>query len=236
MVSQLCPSRLFQKRVRIDIMHVVITGASRGIGAGLADLYREAGHRVTGTGRSVASGATQVQLDVTRPSDHAAMAQALEDEPIDLLVCNAGVYFDKSEGLDAGYNAEMWAATFAANVTGVFLSVQSMLPMLRMAEGGKIAIISSQMASSTHAPGGSYIYRASKAAALNLGRNLATDLKDEGIAVGIYHPGWVQTDMGGGVADLTVDASVQGLAQRFAVLSMGTTGCFETWDGCVHDF
>ena len=214
-------------------MHVVITGASRGIGAGLAELYRETGHRVTGTGRSVVS---DIQLDVTIPSDHALMAQALADQPIDLLVCNAGVLFDRSEALEDGYNAEMWAAMFAANVTGVFLSVQSMLPMLRLAKNAKIAIISSQMASSTHALGGSYIYRSSKAAVLNLGRNLATDLRDEGIAVGIYHPGWVQTDMGGDVADITVDASVHGLAMRFTELSIETTGCFETWDGRAHDF
>ena len=63
---------------------------------------------------------------------------------------------------------------------------------LKLAEGAKIAIISSQMASDTKASGGSYIYRASKAAALNLGRNLATDLRKDGIAVGIYHPGWVK--------------------------------------------
>lgn len=214
-------------------MHVVITGASRGIGAGLADVYRAAGHRVTGTGRSVAA---DMQLDVTRPSDHAAMAAALADDPIDLLICNAGVYFDRNEALEDGYNAEMWAATFAANVTGVFLSVQAMLPMLRKAQGAKIAIISSQMASSVAAPGGSYMYRASKAAALNLGRNLSTDLRDEGIAVGIYHPGYVQTDMGGAGADITVAASVEGLALRFAALNMSTTGCFETWDGRAHAY
>jgi NAD(P)-dependent dehydrogenase (short-subunit alcohol dehydrogenase family) len=214
-------------------MHVVITGASRGIGAGLADLYRETGHRVTGTGRSVVS---DIQLDVTIPSDHIAMADALADQPVDLLVCNAGVLFDRKETLDDGYNPEMWAAMFAANVTGVFLSVQAMLPMLRMSPKPKIAIISSQLASTTHAGGGQYIYRASKAAALNLGRNLATDLRDEGIAVGVYHPGWVQTDMGGDGADISVDASVQGLAMRFNALNIETTGCFETWDGRSHDY
>lgn len=111
-----------------------------------------------------------------------------------------------------------------------------MLPMLRLAKAPKIAIISSQMASHTRAPGGSYIYRASKAAVLNLGRNLSTDLASEGIAVGIYHPGWVQTDMGGAEGDITVDASVQGLALRFDALGMATTGCFETWDGRAHAY
>ena len=121
------------------------------------------------------------------------------------------------------------------NVTGVFLTIQSLLPNLRAANG-KIAIISSQMASDTTAPGGSYIYRASKAAALNLGRNLASDLKREKIAVGIYHPGWVQTDMGGSSADITVEQSAKGLMQRFSALSLASTGCFETWDGTQHPY
>ena len=214
-------------------MTILITGASRGIGAGLAAYYEATGAEVIGTGRSVTAA---LQLDVTRPDSHAELAQALEGKPIDLLVCNAGVYLDKGHDLETGYGADIWAQTFAANVTGVFLTVQTLLPNLRAATGAKIAIISSQMASHTRAPGGSYIYRASKAAALNLGRNLAADLASEGIAVGIYHPGWVQTDMGGPAADITTDEAVAGLVERFASLSMETTGCFETWDGRAHPY
>ena len=212
-------------------MHVVITGATRGIGAGLADHYRAAGHVVTGTGRSAGA---PVTLDVTQPADHTDMARTLDGKAVDLLVCNAGVYLDKGEALETGYAADLWAQTFAANVTGVFLTVQSLLPNLRAAAAPKIAIISSQMGSSTHAKGTSVIYRVSKAAALNLGFNLAHGLREDGIAVGIYHPGWVRTDMGGAEADIGVDEAVAGLAQRFAALSVETTGCFETWDGRTH--
>ncbi|APX12046.1 SDR family NAD(P)-dependent oxidoreductase [Tateyamaria omphalii] len=213
-------------------MHILITGATRGIGAGLAAAYRDMGHDVTGTGRS--SGA-EVTLDVTQPQDHRAMAAQLAGRTIDLLVCNAGVYLDKGSDLETGYAADLWAQSFAANVIGVFLTIQTLLPNLRAAPAPRIAIISSQMASHTRAPGGSYIYRASKAAALNLGRNLAADLAGE-VAVGIYHPGWVQTDMGGGSADITVDEAVAGLVDRFAALSHETTGCFETWDGRAHAY
>lgn len=214
-------------------MHIVITGANRGIGAGLAAQYRANGHTVSGTARDTSQA---IQLDVTDPAAQAAIAARLQGQAVDLLICNAGVYVDKGQSLEDGYPAEMWAQTFAANVTGVFLTVQSVLPALRAAKGAKIAIISSQMASHTRAPGGSYIYRASKAAALNLGRNLAADLAGDGIAVGIYHPGWVQTDMGGTSADITTDQAVSGLAARFDHLSMDTTGCFETWDGRAHAY
>ena len=214
-------------------MHIVITGANRGIGHALMSHYRAEGHVVTGTSRE---GGALAQLDVTDPASVAAFAQALEGRAVDLLVCNAGVYLDKHETLTKGYPAQMWADTFAANVTGVFLSVQALLPNLQAAQAGKIAIISSQMASHTRAPGGSYVYRASKAAALNLGRNLAADLAPLQIAVGIYHPGWVRTDMGGDAAEISVDQAADGLLDRFAALDMAATGCFQTWDGHDHAY
>jgi NAD(P)-dependent dehydrogenase (short-subunit alcohol dehydrogenase family) len=114
--------------------------------------------------------------------------------------------------------------------------VHALLPNLRQGKQSRIAIISSQMGSSTRASGGSYIYRASKAAAVNLGRNLARDLVSEHIVLGIYHPGWVQTDMGGSGADISPSASASGLVSRIAALSPDTTGCFETWDGRPHPF
>ena len=214
-------------------MHIVITGAGRGIGRTLTEWYRAEAHEVTGTARD---GSETVTMDVTDPAGPTALKDHLGDRPVDLLVCNAGVYLDKGQPLDNGYPAQMWADSFAVNVTGVFATIQALLPNLRASGNGKIAIISSQMASQTRAPGGSYIYRASKAAVLNLGRNLAVDLEPEGIAVGIYHPGWVQTDMGGASADITADQAARGLMARFAALDLAHTGCFETWDGRDHPF
>jgi len=214
-------------------MAVLITGANRGIGRALYDHYSAQGKTI-GTARD--AGAEFEQLDVRDAASHAALAGRLSGVPIDLLVCNAGTYPDKGHKLRGGYPAQMWADTFATNVTGVFLSVQSLLDNLALAPAPKIAIISSQMASQKKAPGGSYIYRSSKAAALNLGRNLASDLAPEGIAVGIYHPGWVQTDMGGAAASITTHQSRDGLVQRFAELSVATTGCFLTWDGQPHAY
>jgi NAD(P)-dependent dehydrogenase (short-subunit alcohol dehydrogenase family) len=214
-------------------MHILITGANRGIGAGLAAAYHDRGAEITATARN-AEGLHR--LDVTDPMSIRVLADKLGDRALDLLVCNAGVYLDKGQSLEDGYAPEIWADTFAVNVTGVFLTVQALLPNLGRATAPKIAIISSQMGSSTRAPGGSYIYRASKAAALNLGRNLAADLKPRGIAVGIYHPGWVQTDMGGGAAAITTKEAVAGLVARFEALDLDTSGCFETWDGRAHPY
>lgn len=211
-------------------MSILITGANRGIGQALWLAYQKAGQDVTGTMRT-APVEGYVQLDVADPASQAELGRLWGDRSLDLLICNAGIYPDKGQTLETGYPAEMWANAMATNVTGVFLTVQTMLPALRRAKGAKIAIISSQMASDARAPGGSYIYRASKAAALNLGRNLAKDLQADGISVGIYHPGWVRTDMGGRMADVSVEEAAAGLIARFAALSPVTTGAFEAFDG-----
>ena len=214
-------------------MHIVITGANRGIGHELFDRYTAAGHDVTGTARQ---GGDYLPLDVTQPGDFKTLAEQMDARPIDLLICNAGQYQDKGHTLAEGYPPEMWAQMMATNVTGVFLTIQTLLPNLQMSKNSKIAIISSKMATQAQAPGGSYIYRSSKAAVLNLGRNLAMDLKGLDISVGIYHPGWVRTDMGGDGGDISVNEAAQGLMQRFDALNPQTTGCFEAYDGSAQAF
>ena len=210
-------------------MHVVITGANRGIGLELARLYELEGHSVTKTARTPTPGFAS--LDVDDPASHRAFVASLDGQPVDLLIANAGVNFDTGHRLDDGYPLEHWSQTFLTNVTGVFMNVQSMLPLLRAASAPKIAIISSQLASSTRSGTGLLIYRASKAAVLNLGRNLAQELAGERLPVGIYHPGWVQTDMGGSNADIDTQTSAAGLLEQIHKLSPETSGIYEDYKG-----
>ena len=212
----------------------MIIGANRGIGRALLDGYLERGWECIATSRKeqvAEDNVSWIKLDVRDPNNHIPITGEL-----DLLICNAGVFLDRGDKIGSGFEAELWEDTFATNVTGTYLAIETQLEALRSANNPKIAIISSQMASDTTAPGGSYIYRSSKAASLNLGRNLATDLKSEGISVGIYHPGWVQTDMTSNKGKLTPTESANGLIERFSALSIETTGCFETWDGRIHPY
>jgi NAD(P)-dependent dehydrogenase (short-subunit alcohol dehydrogenase family) len=214
-------------------MTVLITGANRGIGAAMLAHYRHTGTPAFGTARRPEG--DLLPLDVTQPESLRELTRRLNGLPLGLLVCNAGVYTDVGQTLEAGYAPALWAQSFSTNVMGVFLTIQALLPNLRAARG-KVAIISSAMASDARAPGGSYVYRASKAAALNLGRNFAADLRPEGIAVGIYHPGWVKTNMGGPQAEITVAQSVAGLTARFDALDLAHSGCFESYDGAAIPF
>lgn len=213
---------------------VMIVGANRGIGRALLDGYLKRGWECVATSRDEQESednVTWMKLDVRDPDNHITVKGEL-----DLLICNAGVFLDRGDKIGSGFEANLWEDTFATNVTGTYLTIETQLEALRASKNSKIAIISSQMGSDTTAPGGSYIYRSSKAASLNLGRNLATDLKSEGISVGIYHPGWVQTDMTRNKGRLTPTESADGLIERFSELSIKTTGCFETWDGKIHPY
>lgn len=221
----------------------LITGANRGIGLAMARLATERGDLVLAAARRPGAAlaladlarrnrnVSVLNLDVTDPEEMAAAAAALEDAPIDLLICNAGQYLARGGLDDPEYTYDAWHTMMMTNVAGIFFTVRALLTRLVQAAEPKIAIVSSIMASSGQAPGGSYIYRASKAAATNLARNLAVDLKAQGIAVGAYHPGWVRTDMGGPSAAIDVEESAKGLMQRFDVLTLATTGVFEDYRG-----
>ncbi|MEM6679933.1 MAG: SDR family NAD(P)-dependent oxidoreductase [Pseudomonadota bacterium] len=222
--------------------HLVITGANRGIGAELARQALARGDRVTVTVRDPNAPAvvelaslggaafTTLTADVTEPETLAAAAEQTA-HPIDVLICNAGQFRGRG-GMDGGdLGPDAWEATLMTNVAGVFFTIQAFLPHLRAAKAPRIAVVSSIMASSARAPGGSYIYRASKAAATNLARNLAQDLAGDGIAVGAYHPGWVRTDMGGSAADIDTGTAAAGLLARFDALGPASTGIFEDYRG-----
>ncbi|MEM9060172.1 MAG: SDR family oxidoreductase [Pseudomonadota bacterium] len=220
---------------------LLIAGASRGIGLEIARQAAARGDKVIATVRSEVSAkaldgiaSKTLIADVT---DEASLMRAASelDVTLDLVVCNAGIYRGRG-GIDADdMGADAWQSVLTTNVAGPFFISKAFLPKIP-SPGGKVAIISSAMGSSARAPGGSYIYRASKAGATNLACNLAAELRPQGIAVGSYHPGWVRTDMGGASAAVSVEDSAAGLLERFDALDMETTGIFEDYAGDPIDF
>ena len=225
---------------------VLITGANRGVGLALVRHYLARGDTAVAVVRDKPSaglmalantnatpsiGLTILPADVTDEKALAAAAAQIADKPLDIVVCNAGVMSNRGGIEAAGNDAADWQRVLATNVTGAFLSARAFMPALRRATGGKLAFISSQMASSELAAGNALGYRASKAAVANLGLNLSVELKPAGIAVGIYHPGWVSSDMGGASAPVTPDDSAKGLIDRIDKLSLKSTGVFEDYLG-----
>ena len=115
---------------------------------------------------------------------------------------------------------------FEVNALGALRVTQALLNNL--ADNAKIILMTSRMGSiADNTSGGSYGYRMSKAALSMAGKSLAHDLKPQGVAVAILHPGLVQTRMTNfNEAGITPKESVQGLLQRIEELNLENTGTF----------
>ncbi len=217
---------------------ILVTGASRGIGLELACQYAEAGETVIATCRDPETANAlkhlkqsfenvEVQaLDVVDPLAVLSLASMLSKRggKIDLLINNAGVMFAEKPG---EWTADSFSATFETNVVAPAFIMQSFAKT--MATGGKMINISSALGSfgleiDFGGPTGSYA--ASKVALNMIVCQIAPMLKEQGITVAAFSPGWVKTDMGGQEATLTPQESVSALRESFAKLSIEQTGQF----------
>lgn len=197
---------------------ILILGASRGIGLGLAREFAGRGWRVIASERShgdalhALEGVEVVTADVTEPDSYAKLDMA--DGSLDVVLVNAGITGARHQD-SAQATAEEVAEVMMTNAFGPARAAKTLLPKLR--HGGTLAFMSSLMGSIADSSGGYELYRTSKAAQNMLAKGIAEqDAKARDIAVLSLHPGWVQTDMGGPNATLTVEESVTGLADVLA--------------------
>ena len=150
---------------------------------------------------------------------------------LDVLICNAGILGHRSaNAIDYDDYAE-FAQVLAVNTIAPLRTIQAFLPHLRKGNKARILTISSQMGMLSSQQSNAIAYRASKAAVNKVMQGVATDLKPEGIAVQMLHPGWVRTDMGGSGADLSVGQSALGIADRVESLTIEQSGTFVNYDG-----
>lgn len=210
---------------------VLITGANRGIGLALTQQLVARGDRLIAVCRRAsealeATGARiEAGVDVTDAAALAALAQRLGDVRIDTLVLNAGIMARETLGKidSAGFDAIR--RQFEVNALGPLRVAQALLGQL--GDGAKIGIVTSRMGSvADNTTGGSYGYRASKAAVNAIGKSLAMDLKPRGIGVFLLHPGYVATDMVGGTGDVTPEQAARQLVERLDTLTLEQTGTF----------
>jgi NAD(P)-dependent dehydrogenase (short-subunit alcohol dehydrogenase family) len=232
------------------VSNVLITGANRGIGLELVKRYGAAGHRVFACCRMPAEAFVLSELagdqervsihglDVTDGASVTALAEALADEPVDVLINNAGANLPMDRQSLASMDYDGWAGLFAVNSMAPLRVLQAFLPHLEAsrAEPPRAVTVSSQLGALSLDRPAAYAYGASKAAVNKVMRMAAVELKEKGIAVGLIHPGWVQTDMGGPNAAITVDESATGVIATIDAIDLASTGCFRTWQNEDHDW
>lgn len=180
----------------------IVTGATRGIGLGIAKRFAEAGIQVLVVSRSqadadrvaqsIGAGASGFAADVSKAEDCAAMVKvALERYgQIDILAANAGIF--PSAPL-AEMTVEQFDTVMATNVRSAFLCTQAVLPHMKARQFGRIILTSSITGPVTGYPGWSH-YGASKAAQLGFMRTAALEVARFGITINAVMPGNIRTE------------------------------------------
>ena len=205
----------------------LVTGCNRGIGLQIVTQLHARGDNVIGVCRSASSELSQTGIrvidgiDVSSGESVASLKKQLGDEPIDVLINNAGILRrDKFGELDYDSMLEQ----YEVNTLGPLRITEALAGNLH--EGSKVAIVTSRVGSiEDNGSGGNWGYRASKTAVNMIGTNLMHELRPHGIPVALLHPGLVATDMTGNHG-ISPEESASGLIARIDELSMETSGGF----------
>ena len=199
--------------------NIFITGGNRGIGKGLVNIL-EKENNVIFSVRESAKGeeaiinfkSQKVKYVVLDVDNYESVHQAKKIikskmDTIDILFNNAGILIPQYEVPAVETSEESILKTFQTNTLGPLRIIKSLLDMIP--KGGRIVNISSGMGQLDEMEGGSLAYRLSKTSLNALSKILSVELEKREISVNAICPGWVQTDMGGSNASLTVEESTE---------------------------
>lgn len=225
---------------------VLITGANRGLGLEFVRQYAAEGWQVIAACRQLGQ-ATELNklaqdypsiqletLDVAEFEQIDALAKKLANQPIDVLINNAGIYGDERGHGFGQLDYQAWTKTLTVNTQAPVKMAEAFLPQIKQGENKLVITVSSLMGSiADNGSGGSLLYRSSKSAVNSAMKSLAIDLNDQGIGTLILHPGWVRTDMGGPNGLIDVEESVTGMRKVIADFTLAQTGTFVKYDGAI---
>lgn len=181
---------------------VLVTGASRGIGKGIAQAFSRTGARVIGTAtteggaqkitEALAGSGKGVIFDVTDATATDALIQSIvkDEGKIDILVNNAGITRDT---LSMRMTDENWNAVLEADLTGAFRLVRAALRPMMRARYGRIVNLASVVGVTGNA--GQANYAAAKAGLIAMSRSVAREVAARSITVNCVAPGFIETDM-----------------------------------------
>lgn len=202
---------------------VLIIGASRGIGLGLAEAHARSGWIVHATTRSGS----------VEPAHHTHHLDVRDEGQLKALIASAQSPFDRlihNAGIISGTRKEI----MDVNAEAPIRVVDQLLDAGMIASGGTIALMTSQMGARRGRSGSLGDYGDSKAALNDAFRSRVGRWGESGRVAVVIHPGWVRTDMGGDNASISVEESVRGVIGVLDRLSTDEHGRFLTWEGAEH--
>ncbi|HEV3187294.1 MAG TPA: 3-oxoacyl-ACP reductase FabG [Acidimicrobiales bacterium] len=175
--------------------HVIVTGASRGIGAAIAQLFIDQGDHVVALSRSGQAPegcAKSLAVDVadSQAINDAVKAAIEEFGPVEVAVVNAGVTRD---GLAMRMSDEQWRDVLSTNLDGAFYTARATMASMVRARTGSIIFIGS-VSPFIGVPGQAN-YAAAKAGLVGLARSLAKEVATRSVTVNVVAPGLIDTDM-----------------------------------------
>lgn len=201
---------------------VIVTGASKGIGKGIARVFASKGAKVLVVARNADAGnrtveeftaaggtAAYCQGDVSSWDSMQAMARTAVDTHggIDILCANAGIFPNVRL---ADMSSEEWDQVLGTNLKGTFLSVKACLPHLTKQGGGRIVLTSSITGPITGDPGWTH-YGASKAGQLGFLRTAALELAPHKITINAVMPGNIATEGLDGLGQDYLDKMIESI-------------------------
>ena len=231
------------------MQHILVTGANRGIGLELVRQYvhQKTINHIFATARNPEEASdlralaaersgriTIIQLDINDDDSRNASLKTVQQhtDKLDILINNAGINIRDDSGTRLGsLKAEALAHNITTNAVSPLIISQLYLDLLKKGENSRLVMISSQLGSIQNATGGGYAYRMSKAAMNMAARILSKDPTTSDLITVTMHPGWVQTDMGGKHASLTVPESAEGIINVVDNLKPEDSGSFLQWNG-----
>jgi NAD(P)-dependent dehydrogenase (short-subunit alcohol dehydrogenase family) len=213
---------------------ILITGGNRGIGLELARQLTARGDQVIAAVREPGAELPQTgariiaNVDVGSADGVACLARELGKQPLDWLINNAGILErDTLDDLDF----ESAERQFRVNSLGPLRVTAALRGNL--GSGSRVFVLSSTMGSiADNSSGGYYGYRMSKAAVNMAARSLSIDLRDDGIAVFLLHPGYVATDMTRRQGPVAPADAARGLITLMDRLPQESSGTF--WHARGH--
>lgn len=215
------------------VRHVLLIGASRGLGLALAEAWSRARWSVVATVRgpgrtplhdlaATAAGHVEIEtVDITDPDGIAALRSRLDGRRFDLLFVNAGVT-NEPEGTVAQTSTEEFTRVMVTNALGPLRVVEALQDLV--APDGTIGVMSSGQGSvANNVTGGHEVYRGSKAALNTFMRSYAARHDADDRTLVLMAPGWVRTELGGPDARLDIDESISNVVATLDSLR-GRTG------------